>query len=521
MIRRFSGQVACLSALALAAAACGRHDRDPADILREANADIARNDWHAADALLKGATRGGAGDPAMQFLAARVALETGDAQRASLLLEAVQRAGAGALPADAAASVRPLLARAELAGGNVAAALRTIGPDDPADPVSAAVKIRALARADNAGPAMALLDKALQRWPAAPDLVLLDGLRAAGQGDTARADRIAADLAKSAPEDFEAVVFRGQLAFGEGREAEARECFVHANRLRPDHQVPMLALAGLAHRAGDLAGEKDWLGRARKAAPADMWVALYTAQVALDSGHAEDAARLLTPYADKPNGNNALRLLAGLAFAQVGRKEDAINQLNAYILHRGDDGRARFALAVLLSQKGNVAQAWTVLKPLAMAANAAPAALLLGAKLAEANHDATAPALAARAAAAGKPDPVAAAMADAQAAIRAKDWAKADAIYAQVLARPGPASVIACNNAAYVKIELGHAAEAVPLARKALALAPDDPVAMDTLGLALLRTGSGHDEAVRLLKAAASRQPANPDIRAHLAEAGG
>ena len=41
------------------------------------------------------------------------------------------------------------------------------------------------------------------------------------------------------------------------------------------------------------------------------------------------------------------------------------------------------------------------------------------------------------------------------------------------------------------------------------------------LGLALLRAQTGHDEAVRLLREAARRQPANPEIRAHLAEAGG
>ena len=520
LARRQTGLAIAASAMLLTAG-CGHSQRDPADTLKEANAALARNDWHGADAVLKAATRDGGGNPALQVLAARVALEQGDAARAAMLLQAVQRDGAAELPADTAASLRPLLAKALMAEGNGAAALETIGSDDPGDPVSAAVKVRALSLAGNGGPAMALLDKALVRWPQATDLLVLDGLRASAAGNRARADAVGGALAAQAPDDFEAVLFTGQLALSEGRKDDARAIFARANRLRPDHQVPMLALAGLARAAGDSAGERNWLNRARQAAPGDVWIALYLAQLALDAGHADEAARLLSPFADKPNGNNALRLLAGLSFAQVGRKEDAINQLNAYVLHGGDDGRARFALAVLLSEKGNVSEAWTVLKPLAMTANAAPAPLQLAARLAAANRDAAAPALAARAAAANRPDPAAAAMVDAQAAIRAKDWARADAIYARVLAQPGPATAIAYNNAAFVKIELGHAADAVALARKALALAPDDAVTMDTLGLALLRAQTGHDEAVRLLREAARRQPANPEIRAHLAEAGG
>lgn len=514
--------IRALATLALALpAGCGSQGADPATAARDAQAALAHNDWHQADTLLKAATRDGHGDPGLQLLAARVALEQGDAGRAALLLEAVTRAAPDALPADEAAQVRPLLAKAQLAQGNAAAALQVIGPDEPADPVSAAVKVRALVRADNTQPGMALLDRALAGWPASPDLKVLDGVRAMARGDRTRADAIATDLLAHAPEDFEAVVFAGQVALGEGRARDAQDIFTRANHLRPDHQVPMLALAGLARSASNHAEEMTWLDRARKAAPGDVWIALYGAQIAFDSGHADEAARLLTPFADKPNANNALRLLAGLAFAQVGRKEDAINQLNAYVLHGGDDGRARFALAVMLTQKGDPGAAWRALKPLAMTANAGAAPLQLAARLAAANHDPAAADLAARAAATPAVDPDAAAMTEAQTAIRAHDWAHADAVYAQMLATAHAHSAIAYNNAAYVRIELGRAGDAVPLARKALALAPDDPVTIDTLGLALLRSGTGKGEATTLLQRAAQLRPGDADIRAHLAEATG
>lgn len=510
-----------LAACALIAlAGCTGKHADPQAMARDAHAALARNDWHAAYVALADVGADAGTDPALQVLAARVALEQGDAQRAVLLFEAAGRAPQGALARDDAAALRPLLARAQLALGNPSRALETLGSAEPADPVSAAVKVRALAQSDNAKSAVDLLDRALARWPQSVDLGLLDGVRSAALGDTARADTIARDLLARAPDDFEVVVFAGQRAVVAGRIDEAARIFADANRLRPDHQVPMLGLAAVARARGDKAGEAKWIDRARHAAAGDLAVALYAAQLALDAGHAEDAVHILAPLANKPNGSNALRLLAGLADAQAGHKDDAIDQLTAFLLHGGEDGRARFALAVLLAERGDRTGAWHALKPLAQSANAAPAPLKLAASLAAAVHDPLAPALAQRAAAQAAPDPDAAAMVQAQAAIARKDWAAADAIYARVLAAPRTNLPLLLNNAAYVKIELGQAAAAVPLARRALAAAPDDAVVLDTLGWALVKSGGDRSEALNLLQRAQSLQPSNPSIRAHLAEAG-
>lgn len=102
-------------------------------------------------------------------------------------------------------------------------------------------------------------------------------------------------------------------------------------------------------------------------------------------------------------------------------------------------------------------------------------------------------------------------------AIRAGDWAKADAIFAPLVEGDGKTSAALLNNAAAVKSELGEHAAAVALARRALAEAPDSPQVLDTLGWALWREGKRVDEARALLTRAARGAPENPEIAEHWA----
>ena len=81
-----------------------------------------------------------------------------------------------------------------------------------------------------------------------------------------------------------------------------------------------------------------------------------------------------------------------------------------------------------------------------------------------------------------------------------------------------PSDFAALNNLAYLQVtELNQVAEGVRNARRAVALAPDSPDILDTLGLALTRSGE-HSEAVVMLSRAASIQSNNATLL-HLAEA--
>ncbi len=512
-VRRLVSLVGSCSVLGLVAACSGQNGGAHGGYQQAADA-VSHHDWRTADTILKAALQDSHDDSRMLLLGGEVALEQGDAQRAASLLEELAQRDAQAKPPQFTAQLRPLLARAQLELNNLPGALHTLGNDYMADPASCALEVRAQSAAGEFARAIDVLDKGLAKFPDAIDLQVLDGLRAQALGHTERADAIAAKAIKADPDNFDALIYAGQLALAEQRLDEARRLFAHAHDLRPDHQRPMLALASIARDTGDKAAEKQWVDMARRSGAGDPAVAIFAAELALAAGNVDEASQLLAHVSDPGSANSPVRLLKGLIDAKQDRRGQAIDELSAYLSHGGADDRARLALAVMLTKQGDKARAWQALKPLADAANATATPLQLAAVLAAANHDPAAASYTARLAALKQDNTHD--LAEADAAIRAGDWHKADAIYTRLLAAPQGNRVLMLNNAAYAKISLGDSAGAIPLARQALALAPNDPVVLDTLGWALFKAQGAKGEALQLLGRAATLQPGNPAIRQHL-----
>ena len=504
---------ACATVVLGLTAACSTQHAPQAGYQAAADA-VARTEYRTADTILAQTQQTEQQDNRVLFLAGKVALEQGDAQRAAGLLEKLAQRDAMARPPVYTDQVRPLLAKAQLALNNLPGALHTLGNAYLSDPVSCAVEVRVLSAAGEYRHAIEVLDAGLKAFPQAVDLQVLDGIRAQTLGQTDRADAIAARLLKSDPDTIEVLIFAGRLAMAERRMADAKRIFSHVHDLRPDHHGALLALASIARDAGDTAAEQHWVDLARRTGSSDPATASFAAELALAAGHADEADRILAHVDDVGAANAPLRMLKGLINAQLDRRDIAIEQLTKYLAHGGQDSRARLALAVMLTRQGDKERAWQALKPLADEANAAQAPLQLAAALAAANHDPAAPKYAARANALAHDDHRD--LAAANDAIKAGDWHRADAIYTRLLGTMQGNRVVLLNNDAYVKINLGDANGAVALARQAAALAPNDPTVLDTLGWALFKAGGANAEAASVLARAATMQPGNPTIRAHL-----
>lgn len=511
--RRYFG-MACLTSVLALAAACSSHHATPQGGYQDAAEAVAHNDYRTADAILKQVVQDNHKDNQVLFLAGKVALEQGDAQRAASLFEDLAQRDAQAKPPVYADRLRPLLARAQLALNNLPGALHTLGDAYMTDSESCAMEVRVLSQAGEFGRAIDVLDRGLKAFPQSSDLQVLDGLRAQALGQNERADAIAAQLLKAQPDNVEVLIFAGRLAIAEQRMADAKRIFGHVHDLRPEHHGALLALASIAHDTGDNAAEKQWVDLARSKSASDPVAASFAAEMALAAGHADEADRMLAHIDDTGAENAPLRMLKGLINAQLGRRDIAIEQLSTYLSHGGQDGRARLALAVMLTRQGDKAKAWQALKPLADSANATLAPLQLASALAAASHDPAAATYAARAAALAHDDHHDLAAADD--AIKAGDWHRADALYTQLLAGTRGNRVMLLNNAAYAKINLGQTKDAVLLARQASAMAPNDPIVLDTLGWALFKAGGAGDEVKNLLARAVSLQPGNATIRQHL-----
>jgi tetratricopeptide (TPR) repeat protein len=114
------------------------------------------------------------------------------------------------------------------------------------------------------------------------------------------------------------------------------------------------------------------------------------------------------------------------------------------------------------------------------------------------------------------PQNVAAQTMAANAYLQAKRWPEAIALYEEVRKRLGNNDSTLLNNLAWAYAETGDYDRAVPLARRAWALEPRNPVTADTLGWLLFRSGRDRVRGLALLEQAARGAPTDEEIRAHL-----
>jgi len=109
----------------------------------------------------------------------------------------------------------------------------------------------------------------------------------------------------------------------------------------------------------------------------------------------------------------------------------------------------------------------------------------------------------------------------ANAYLQAKSWPEAIALYEGVRRRLGDNDATLLNNLAWAYAETGDYDRALPIARRAWALDPHNPVTADTLGWLLFRSGKDRVRGVALLEQAARGAPTDEEIRAHLRHARG
>jgi predicted Zn-dependent protease len=493
--------------LLLLASACGQWTGggkgDPA-------AAYARGDLPAAEAAIQAALDASPDNRDLLLLGGRIALEQGDYERAKARLAKL----AGMTPPVPMARV--LLAKAQLLSSGGQAALDTM-KGAPLDSGEAyAVVAGANLALGKGGDGVALIEKGLSAFPKSPDLLAIKGEVALAVGDVASARQDADAAHAAAPEHIEAALLGAHVALAEHRTDDAAKILEGILKLRPDNVGALISLAAIRHDHGDTKAAEAMFARAAgRLDGRSAFARYYLAQMAFDAGDVARAEQLVQGM-DRKDVPQA-EMLNGLIAAKRGQPQQAIAALGYYLSHGQDDPRARLVLAGMQAQTGDQASAWATIAPLAAAANAGPPVLTLAAAIAADLGRPESGSLRARAAAAAHRDPDAGQMSEADKAMQNGDWRKADALYTQVLAHPlqGDTGVIALNNAALAKLELGDMAGAQGLARRARAAAPNDPIVADTLGWVLFRSGGASGEAVALVKSALAAQPANPEIRRH------
>lgn len=360
----------------------------------------------------------------------------------------------------------------------------------------------------------------------------------------ARYEKLVAAAPRSVDARMALIAARARVG---AKPAEQRAQIEEAVKLFPDAELPRLTLVGhlLDHRDPKAALQAASEAVARF--PEHPGVLQAQALAELAAGNTNQAAQIFAKVAAlRPNAVEPLMYMADVELARKDMRA-AIAQLRKALALQPGHLAAQTRLIALLARTGKTDEAMSVVREvqrkspqaahgwlyegelLAVKGDKAGAAAAFRTAHAKGPSDETAIKLhttllvagqaaeAARLAAdwhARQPDsPVFNAYLGDQALAR-RDYAAAEERYRQVLAAR-PSNVPALNNLAWLLHKSGKAG-ALPLAEKALALAPHSPAALDTM--AEIQDSLGRvDKALTLQKRAVELEPDRPGHRLHLA----
>jgi tetratricopeptide (TPR) repeat protein len=400
--------------------------------------------------------------------------------------------------------------------------------------------------------AIAIAGRVLQARPALRQAKVVRGQAFMTKGDGAAALREFQEVVRSEPGWAEAHYHLAHAYRALGRTADARAAYREALRLDPKLELARLELATLGGDAVDeatLRAQVDRLRASLKEDPRNALLREALARTLLVAGRTREAYEELKALLDQAPLHLAANLLSARILFQEGREQEAMSRLDIVLRANPEHVEARLLLARHLHGRGLVPEAIRHLEAvvtgdprlldvsyelgLAYAsvgrldeamgiarqleqsrARDPRAALLRGGVLLERRDFAAA--LAAFEAAL-KVDPR---LADAhrgagQAHEGLGQPVRAADAYRRVLALKGD-DTIALNNLAWVLAEgLDRPDEALPLAERAVQLAPRSGEMLDTLGRIHYRRG-GYAKAAELLREASTRLPQNGVVHYHL-----
>ncbi len=491
-----------------ALAACDVGPSDPISAAREA---LENGEPRTAIDLIDQAIESDPDNPEIRLIAGEAAMALANPDRAISEFEKISKGS----PQFSLA--RAKLAEAQLMGNYLDSAGKTVDTLTMDNATAFVAKIGYLFATGQPQDAYAALDEGLEKFPNNPRLVTIDAERLWTQGKVDEAFARLEPALTTDPPVAQAHLFAGQLQLTLRNAPEAEAHFEKVLSVRPMHQTAMLAMAAIARDRGDTEAAGNWINKANDAGPSHPIGLLFAAQMAYDAEDLSQAFALLEKAPPSFAGQPEFVRLRGLIDSRRDQHALAALSLGNYVKQTGGDVLTRQLLARSLGEEGEFAEAWKAIAPVIDHPQIDEAGLRLARQIAERasagdvarinallEERTLAPSLSKEMIAAGQ-------------AIRAGDWAKADAIYTPLVAGKGKNNAALLNNAAAVKSKLGQHDKAITLARRALNEAPNSPEVMDTLGWALWQEGNNVSEARAMLTKARQGAPGNREIADHWA----
>jgi len=503
---KFRPLAAAALGAALALSACSA---SPETLLSRAQSAYAAHDFKAAQLDLAEVLKARPTDSAALLLHARTSLALGDGTAARASLNALPPA---ARPADFAL----LQGEAALLRQNADEALAAVAKDRSAE----AWRIRAqaaLLKGNDADAASAFA--AGQGAGGSQVRLLADQARwLLHKGDLAGARPLVARALASDPASLDANLVDARLAVAGGDLARALAAYDKVAKAWPGNLAALVGKAGVLGDLGRTKDMKDVLAQADKAGVSAADLAWLQARAAAADGNWKAARDLLQANEAALAGRSDAQILYAQVLVKLGQPEQARARLQPLLTGDPANAALRRALAEAAMAARDPAGAVEALRPLASRPDAATADLRLLAEAARQAGDPDAAQLAQRAKFPAAQE-LARLLAQADTAMKGRNWGNAIAAYERVMALTDGKSPLVLNNLAYAQDQLGNEPVALDYAMRALAVAPGNPSVMDTAGWLLVRTGKDKARGLALLQQASAKSPTNVTIRNHLGSA--
>lgn len=480
---------------------------DPGDQFARAQDAFAAHRYDEARIDLVSALQQEPENVAMLELLARTQLSLGDGEGAQATLDRL--AAVDGLPGDA-----PLLrGEAALLRGQFGEALSAVEDASGAE----AWRIRAIARVGQGDPeaaAVAFGEGAALERPTAR--LLADyAIFALGNGALARARELADRAIAIDRNQIDALLANARVAVAEGDLGTALDAYVAARAAYPENRAALLGEAGVLGDLDRLDEMEQLIERAAEQAPDDPAVVYLRGRLAGERGEWAEVRRLFQLNERRLEGRDDAQILYAEALLELDQSELALARLRPVLRRDPRNVYARRLLTRAMIATGDGAGALSAIRPIADRAEASQTDLVLAARAARLAGSERASDYRVRARV-PSPENIAAEIASADAALRARNWREAIAAYERVIEATGENNVLVLNNFAYALGEAGNRRRALEYAKKALALAPDNPSVLDTAGWLMVQTDGDREAAIRLLEKAARLAPKNRTIAEHL-----
>ncbi|MCJ2181621.1 tetratricopeptide repeat protein [Novosphingobium sp. 1949] len=479
---------------------------DPAQQFTRAQESYARHEFTKAKLDLTDLLDKQPENDKARLLLVQSYLALGDGEAATSALKGF---APGKAPADAAQMLGDAALLRGLPDAALSAVATTTGPE--------AERVRALAYLAKEDPASARTAFETGLASGSPSAHLLaDYARfLLQQGETVRARSLVDQALKREPDSIDALLMDGQTATAQGRLKQALEAYSRALQSYPGN---IAALVGKAGVLGDLGRTKDMqklLDSAAGVAAKTPSLVYLQARAAAARGDWQGTRRILQANEQIARDRDDAAILYAEALHRLGQDEQARAELAPVLIRSPASANARRLLATVQIRLSDGNDALATMAPLVKSSTASAADLRLYAQAAKAAGRPDAAALAAKARF-PTPQSMGAAVSDANAALKAGNWANAAAIYQDILSATDGTSPLILNNLAYARSQLGDKQGALEPALKALRYAPDNASVMDTAAWLLYETGKDKARALTLLRKAAAAAPENTTIARHL-----